>query len=612
MRMSKHNYSICLIVCFILFGVLWTNPVKAGFTLSSSFTDGINNVPGGNTDGSCYSDIEDWKNDFIAWQQELGVNELDNAYISSVNSWEMAEQLYNTYSSTIWDKGRNEHWGFTVKGLSGAGTEFYSKKTYSEILQIRLYARDHSIGTQGTWLYFQSSTSKCYGTMEIQQYNYSMDESIYTNWYNSAVWNGNEPAEPQSSSLINIGSYKSIYSNLNYKNDFSPDEIFYYDNTSALMNDHNAYFASSSSSFKLFFPPGVDYLIIRMEFPTKDCVPPYAPAPTSCSVNPEPYVTIGAISAEKVADNPVVYQFSATVKVDGETYEGNDYTYNWKSGTQTSTERTARFTFAESGYHTVELEVKNSSGQVKATASKTINITGATPITINSITTNPSFPDVNETVRFSASVTGTPTSFKWTIRANGIVQKELYGSAPSYSFTSEGDYTITLEVSDADGKMDDYLHNIYIASSSEISAVIKASIPDIDNPLNVQFTAVDTLGGAISGNYQYFWDFGVAGDSNDVSSISNPTYQYANGGTYNVTLTLNDNSNSVFNKNITLNHIKVFQMNGDNHTDLSIEIPVLFYSDKPGGNAVKFSLSLEYQPDQADMLWKLSDIDLLE
>src|SRR6201999_1242321 len=61
-------------------------------------------------------------------------------------------------------------------------------------------------------------------------------------------------------------------------------------------------------------------------------------------------------------------------------------------------------------------------------------------------------------------------------------------------------------------------------------------------PLPVHFdsTAGDPEGGALT----YAWDFGVSGTTADTSTEADPTYTYANPGTYTARVTVTDPQNS--------------------------------------------------------------------
>ncbi|MBE2320930.1 ThuA domain-containing protein [Solirubrobacter sp. CPCC 204708] len=70
-------------------------------------------------------------------------------------------------------------------------------------------------------------------------------------------------------------------------------------------------------------------------------------------------------------------------------------------------------------------------------------------------------------------------------------------------------------------------------------------------PLAVKFdaTATDADGGTLA----YAWDFGVPGTSADTSTVEDPTYTYANPGTYTATLTVTDGQSGTVTKTLTVN-----------------------------------------------------------
>jgi len=112
---------------------------------------------------------------------------------------------------------------------------------------------------------------------------------------------------------------------------------------------------------------------------------------------------------------------------------------------------------------------------------------------------------------------------------------------PSHDYETSGDFTVTLTVTDAT------LQSFIFTTSVTIENTLAANITESITNLRVVFAA-NASGG--DGQNIYAWDFG----DDSTSSIENPTHTYSSAGTYTVTLTVTDASNSaiVSSKNITV------------------------------------------------------------
>jgi PKD repeat protein len=69
-------------------------------------------------------------------------------------------------------------------------------------------------------------------------------------------------------------------------------------------------------------------------------------------------------------------------------------------------------------------------------------------------------------------------------------------------------------------------------------------------PLNVKFDATATDPDGPATDLSYAWDFGVPGITTDTSTLEDPSYTYANPGTYNATLTVSDKKGGKTSKTI--------------------------------------------------------------
>lgn len=131
------------------------------------------------------------------------------------------------------------------------------------------------------------------------------------------------------------------------------------------------------------------------------------------------------------------------------------------------------------------------------------------------------------TVNFTDQSTNNPTSWNWDFGDGGSSTAQN----PSYVYNNAGTYTVTLTATNAYGS-DDEVKVGYITVTAPNTdppvADFTASTTSGNAPLTVSFTDLST-----NNPTSWSWNFGDGGSS----TAQNPAYEYANAGTYTVTLT---------------------------------------------------------------------------
>jgi PKD repeat protein len=218
--------------------------------------------------------------------------------------------------------------------------------------------------------------------------------------------------------------------------------------------------------------------------------------------------------------------------------DGSIISFVWDFGFgdgNTGTGESPAYTYAQDGTYNVTLVVTDSEGATDTS------------------TTTAAIDDTKPTADFA----GTPTSGLKPLTVDFIDNSTSYDAIaarewafgdgdtsteqnPTHMYTSEGIYTVSLTVYEADGDSDTE------AKVDYINVTVENQLP-VSDP-NGPYTG--TEGAAIlfsgSGSYDpdgsivsYAWDFGF-GDGNTGTGES-PAYTYAQDGTYNVTLVVTDN-----------------------------------------------------------------------
>lgn len=128
-------------------------------------------------------------------------------------------------------------------------------------------------------------------------------------------------------------------------------------------------------------------------------------------------------------------------------------------------------------------------------------------------------------VQFTSTSTGGPTSYQWNL-GNGVTSVL---PNPSTTYTTPGDYTVTLTVSNASGSNT----KTEVAYIKVLSApVVNFTVNDTSGcpPHPVSFT--DQSNPVVPGAATYSWTFGDGNSAN----TTNPSHTYLASGYYNVTL----------------------------------------------------------------------------
>jgi len=182
-----------------------------------------------------------------------------------------------------------------------------------------------------------------------------------------------------------------------------------------------------------------------------------------------------------------------------------------------------------------------SNGQGDSSASSTgESITvpeGGTPPPAASFTATPTSGTTPLLVTFTDSTVGNATGWEWDFDYDGSTfTVDSTTQNPTHIYDTVGTYSVALRATGPGGSNTAVRTN-YITVEDVVALVadFSASPTDGDEPLSVDFT--DLSSGSPD---TWSWDFGDGG----TSDIQNPTYVYNNFGTYTVTLTVWNSTDS--------------------------------------------------------------------
>jgi PKD repeat protein len=230
------------------------------------------------------------------------------------------------------------------------------------------------------------------------------------------------------------------------------------------------------------------------------------------------------------------------VSVDGTSSadpDGNVASYAWSFGDGgAATGVTASHTYAAAGTFTVTLTVTDNQG---ATATKSADVSVAKPnqAPTASFTVTTSQLTGNFDASGSTDPDGTIASYAWDFGDNTMGT----GKTVSRNYTAAGTYPVTLTVTDDLGATKSTTQNVSVTSPPP-NTPPNASFTVAQNDLtvNVQSTSSDPdPGGSIVATS---WAFGDGASSTNTAA----THTYTTAGTYQITLTVKDNSDATSSK----------------------------------------------------------------
>lgn len=154
-----------------------------------------------------------------------------------------------------------------------------------------------------------------------------------------------------------------------------------------------------------------------------------------------------------------------------------------------------------------------------------------------SFTYSPDIPDVNETVTFDASVSQDPDgsiiSYTWNFDDGNVTT--VNATTITHAFSTVGSYDVNLTVTDNDGLNASVVHTVYVGIRATFTFL--PSAPNPGDVVTFNATASYSRSRTIV-NYTWIWD----DSSSNVTTNPIITHIFSVGGSYNVNLTVTDNT----------------------------------------------------------------------
>jgi PKD repeat protein len=209
-----------------------------------------------------------------------------------------------------------------------------------------------------------------------------------------------------------------------------------------------------------------------------------------------------------------------------DTSTGAPSIWQWNFGDGvTSVAQNPTHSFASAGSYTVTLTIMNAS--TSNTTSRAVVV--GTSLTA-SFTYSPASPTTGQTVQFTDTSAGSPTSWSWNFGDGGTSTSRN----PSHAYSASGTYAVNLTVATTSNSQTTSMP-ITVTPPATLEASFSFSPSSPAPGQTVAFS--DTSTGAPT---SWQWNFGDGG----TSAVQNPSHSYASEGSYTVTLIAGNSSGS--------------------------------------------------------------------
>lgn len=145
---------------------------------------------------------------------------------------------------------------------------------------------------------------------------------------------------------------------------------------------------------------------------------------------------------------------------------------------------------------------------------------------------NPRFPKPGEEITFDGSVSqGDINSFEWDLNDDGSTDD--IGPSVDYTFSQEGRYNVSLNVTDIRGESSELTREVIVSETPRANFTIDPRDPETGE--TVTFDGTSSIGNITA----YEWD--LTGDGSIDATGANTTWSYSTNDVVSVTLTVTDN-----------------------------------------------------------------------
>ena len=205
---------------------------------------------------------------------------------------------------------------------------------------------------------------------------------------------------------------------------------------------------------------------------------------------------------------------------------GGPTSWDWDLGNGTlSTQQNPTTTYFNSGLYTITLIATNASGSNTITKTQYIKVDDKPTVDFLASNNSGCFPLRVNFTDLSIGGSAAVSSWEWDFGDGALSTAQ----SPFHIYTTAGNYTVTLKVTNGGGCSKVVSRPNYIQVSPGVTVNFSNTLPQLCKPPEtINFTNLSTGPGVLS----YEWSFGDGG----ISFATNPTNTYFTGGSFTVTL----------------------------------------------------------------------------
>ena len=205
---------------------------------------------------------------------------------------------------------------------------------------------------------------------------------------------------------------------------------------------------------------------------------------------------------------------------------GSPTSWDWDLGNGTlSTQQNPTTTYFNSGFFTITLTVTNAGGSNTITKTQYIKVDDKPTVDFLASNNSGCFPLRVNFTDLSIGGSAAISTWEWDFGDGALSTAQ----SPFHIYTTAGNYTVTLKVTNAGGCSKVVSRPNYIQVSPGVTVNFSNTLPQLCKPPEtINFTNLSTGPGILS----YEWSFGDGG----ISFATNPAYTYFTGGSFTVSL----------------------------------------------------------------------------
>lgn len=281
----------------------------------------------------------------------------------------------------------------------------------------------------------------------------------------------------------------------------------------------------------------------------------------------------------------------------------------------TSTQQNPSYSYTTPGDYVVKLTVTNSSGCSATSATQIVHI-NAKPVAAFMYSTPSCAGQVVVFTDKSTSADGSIAKWVWNFGDQSAADTETSNQAVSHTYTTDGTYTATLQVTTASGCVSTIASQTIVIHPLPVADFV---LPDVClSDAYAQFTDASTITDGTQSSFTYLWNFGdgtYATVANpNTSTLQSPKHRYSKAADYTVTLTVTSQNGCVSvvkSKKFTVNGaVPVAGFTVMNSASLCSSDPVTIDASASSvdfGNVTKMVFYYDYDRDQTNSSTYLYD-----